>query len=330
MEKEFLDSLLQLEEVQNNKTFLIELKKTLDYLASNNQSVKYKHDLSVDMAEFLLKHKVIDAEQILVRSFIYNDTNHNQMVDLALKHKVDFNKIDNLSRQISALELERFLDNGLDLTKAAEWIFHCSINKYDAVSEKHIPDEDKIKLQGDLIKFILDKGANIGDSDIHISIENLYNHYDLLLNHPSNPLTQELAFKKALTNCWIMDNATGKFVLETQYNHQKAELIERLYEDANHSLDISEIESIDASVATELSNRALIDDQTMLKLALKASGIKNFEDKSYYDLEAVELQKQLIEVYLAKDLGIEDLSFKELNIKNNHISIEPLAKLQLC
>jgi ribosomal protein S16 len=210
--------------------------------------------------------------------------------------------------------------NPMNISIFLKPILSSSITEYDSASGKHIPNADKIKLQAELINLSLDKGANINSEEFYFMTENLYNHHDLLLNHPTNPISQERFLSLISSNSYSIDE-NGKHVYEENYIKLKIELFEIAYKNAKNSLAVDDIHLQEILVIKGLITRGVIDDETLFKLALKTSCITRKEEKSSYNLDKVLIQKQILEDFLAKGLTIENLSFKELNIEDNHISV---------
>lgn len=307
--------------IESSQSISLEkLYKHKDSIFKEDSVVDYQNLLNKILTVFI--QEVSDGSQLIDSIELINM--RGELINSALNKGAKINDIDDISFEVLENHFELLLNhpiNPIDSNKLLKLVLSESIIKYNSVSQECIPDQTKIKTQGRMIQAALNKGAKINDSDIYISIENLSNHYDLFLNHNINPLSLEKFIQLTIIPTYPEDK--GESIADTKYTEKKAKLLEIAYKVAstNNSLDLKEIPSIESIVAKELSERGVIDDQTMLKLTLKASGITWTQNKDYYDLDSVALQKKLLNKYLTQGLKIDALSFNELNIKDNHISV---------
>ena len=188
----------------------------------------------------------------------------------------------------------------------------------EIILTNYVDDEKNIKMRAELISLALDNGASA--NDLYFNIDNIYRHHELFLNHPINPLSLENFLQTALSTYSSQDE-NGQYQVNTKYTKKKAKILEIAYKMANNSLEIKQIHSIETIVVKELMDRGNIDNKTTLKLAFKASGLIYGENKNSYNLEDVALQQEILESLMAQDFQIDDFSFKELNIENQHISV---------
>ncbi len=90
------------------------------------------------------------------------------------------------------------------------------ITKYNYATQQHEPDPEMIKVQGELIKEALDKGADVNELD-YISLEkNIIAHGDLF-SDSQNPLSADKLLKLALhAKVSTYDQATQKEVVDLE------------------------------------------------------------------------------------------------------------------
>lgn len=215
-------------------------------------------------------------------------------------------------------------DSVIDCQNLLNKILTSSVEKYSVVDNKYYEDERLINIQSELISLALDKGGKI-DSIGYISFKNLEHHFDLFLNHPVNPISLEKLVERAVMT-YRTEDEDGAYKVDTKYTKQKADLLEAAYKVAGASNLLDAIKAtnnnVEAIVVMELFNGVVIDDQTLLKLTLKADGVTyNSDNNPVYDLESVMMQRQLLAELFDRGLNIESLSFTELNIEQNHVSV---------
>lgn len=249
-----------------------------------------------------------------------------ELIELALNKGADINAFNYIDLEVLEHHHELLLNfptGPLNIFNFLKHVLLASTTLYDSTSSTYLPDQDKIKVQGELLKIALDRGANIDDVDVYLGIEHLLSHYDLFLNHSVNRISLE-KFVKILLSAKLVSHENGKYIVETKYIQERAALVEMAYKTAseNKGLDLTAIDLADILVVEELFDRGTLDDQTILKIILRASGrYETKEGNSWYEIEFVAKQKKLLEELFKRSVSIKSFSYNELNIEYNHVSV---------
>ncbi len=123
-------------------------------------------------------------------------------------------------------------------------------------------------------------------------------------------------FLSAFSTSSMHQDASGRFSHSEEYIKLAIELIEIVNQKFSNIIDVSAIYSLDISIVKLIAERGVIDNHTMLKIALKVS---NYEDD--YLTYALPIQTNIIKSCLTKGISLKDFSINELNIIKIHFSI---------
>ncbi len=215
--------------------------------------------------------------------------------------------------------IEKFKDNTITLKEMHDNLSYLIANKItlEEILEKTLGvygyyaigyNYTKSELENEIIKFCLDNEVNINElNPSSFSLTIIHSHLDLLLNHPTNPLSLT-TLKERIFDSYHpkQKDDKGNYSYDTytlELLDITVDLIETLYkkEALGNFANYSNI-NLELYVVTKLDERKVIDNETMLKLALKAE-TKDYSNNIYYK-EDVVTQEKLIKKYLAQQQDI--------------------------
>jgi hypothetical protein len=234
-----------------------------------------KSNLSTDkFLEFALKASVIKYDSN-TEKFV-TDPEKIKLQDTLIKYFLDHEAVINTDIFISLEALSAHKDLLLDHPKSnlsqdkfLKFVLKASLTKYGSDTQK------SVTLQGTLIKYFLDHGAVI-NTDAHISLEVLFAHKDLLLDHPKNKLSPEKFLKLVLKEGKSVSlehfMACKSFIRNDTVWLYLNKLIETLSDQWSITKTTTEIESLIIEIASKYQD-SLKDIHKQLLLATASESL---------------------------------------------------------
>lgn len=254
--------------------------------------------------------------QAILSNVLYNT--YYDSVNLREKLDVIINlSMDNGANPNSCYVVYRFVKNNIDLLLDHPIRPLTLLNFLQSLENFGFgtADKDVISTRDSLLKKALDRGVDL--KIYKFSIEFLYYHSDTLLNHEKNHMTLS-DFLSSIV--FTRQHNRDEFVV--QLLEKKAKLIELYYELASKSnqVDFSDVDRIEDITVEKLVSNSVLDKNSLIELALRANGLV-YGEKPSHILEAVSMQKKLLEQLITDDVNINSMSLGKLGLESNNVQI---------
>jgi hypothetical protein len=228
--------------------------------------IQYVYQVNSYRETLINKHSASDILKVAVLADIrsFNDTSRRfendpqklelqgVLIKIALDKGADVSSLLNdggLSLKSMAAHEDLLLSHPTNPMAAIDFlrgVLRCGIGEYDWDTRRYKPNPDRIKLQHKLINSALDRGADINSivrfrNGLFVPLNALSVHKDMLLNHPTNPLTADSYLALALQVSTVSySSSLGQWNEDTELSKLQGELIKEALDkgaDPNAILD---------------------------------------------------------------------------------------------
>lgn len=259
------------------------IKLLIEKGASFKQVSNFYVEVSYDLYEVLLKNG-LKVEILLKAALSMNDSEkRDQLIDLALANKVDFDSID-LPPETLPKDLEKFLNHGLTLNR----LVYLASNIDNYIFEDLINicfKEDYLSKLSNIIKFLIEKEASFKHIN-SFSGEVAYDLYEVLLKNGLKAeilLSEALSMKDSPERDQLVDLALANNVNFDSINLSLETLPKDLEKLINHGLTLNKAVYLVSNIETNTNEYLNIYSES---IKFFTDRMFNLKDISYisYDL----------------------------------------------